>query len=70
VASMTPRARYRALNEQVMRLRHGRPLRLDIEGVDTLHLEHDDVMLEAPPRLFRFTFRSNRTKRRLFTTPR
>ncbi len=47
VASMTPRARYRALNEQVMRLRHGRPLRLDIEGTDALHLEHDDVMLEA-----------------------
>ena len=47
VASMTPRARYRALNEQVMRLRHGRPLRLDIEGIDALHIEHDDVMLEA-----------------------
>ncbi len=47
VASMTPRARYRALNEQVMRLRHGRPLRLNIEGADALHIEHDDVMLEA-----------------------
>ena len=46
-ASMTPRARYQALNEQVMRLRQGRPIRLAIEGADSLRLEHGDVMLEA-----------------------
>ncbi|EXJ13289.1 glutamate--cysteine ligase family protein [Imhoffiella purpurea] len=44
---MTPRERYRALNEQVFALRHGRPLRLLIEGRDRLDLEWDDVMLEA-----------------------
>lgn len=44
---MSNMARYRALNEQVLRLRQGRPLRLDIQGHDHLHTEHGDVMLEA-----------------------
>lgn len=43
------RPRYYALNEQVQRLRQGRPVRFDIEGNDGQHLrtQHDDVMLEA-----------------------
>ena len=44
---ITPRERYRALNEQVFALRHGRPLRLLIEGRDRLELTWHDVMLEA-----------------------
>ena len=44
---MTPRARYRALNEQVFALRHARPLKLRIEGRDGLELTWHDVMLEA-----------------------
>lgn len=47
LASMSPLQRYRALNEQVLRMRHGAPLRLCIEGRDTLVSEHRDVMLEA-----------------------
>jgi gamma-glutamyl:cysteine ligase YbdK (ATP-grasp superfamily) len=47
LAFMTPRERYRALNEQVFALRHGRPLRLLIEGRDRLELTWHDVMLEA-----------------------
>ncbi len=41
--------RYRALNQQVQRQRHGRPTRLDIEGPAGTHLRaiHHDVMLEA-----------------------
>jgi hypothetical protein len=41
--------RYRALNQQVLRQRHGRPVRLDIAGGDgaRLQLAHTDVMLEA-----------------------
>lgn len=39
--------RYRALNDQVMQHRKGRPMRLDIRGRDHLQLEHGDVMLEA-----------------------
>ncbi|NEV63159.1 glutamate--cysteine ligase [Thiorhodococcus minor] len=44
---MTPRERYRALNEQVFALRHERPLKLLIEGRDRLELTWHDVMLEA-----------------------
>lgn len=49
LANVSDRARYRALNTQVLRQRHGRPIRLDIVGDDgtELHCEHHDVMLEA-----------------------
>ena len=47
LASMSPMQRYRALNEQVQRLRHGAPVRLGIEGVERLASTHRDVMLEA-----------------------
>lgn len=46
-ANMSDSGRYRALNEQVLRQRHGRAIRLDIEGVERLASEHRDVMLEA-----------------------
>jgi hypothetical protein len=41
--------RFRALNQQVLRQRHGRPVRLDIDGANgsRLQLAHTDVMLEA-----------------------
>ncbi len=45
--SMTPRERYRALNQQVFALRHGRPLKLLVAGRDRLELVWYDVMLEA-----------------------
>ncbi len=45
--TMSPLERYHALNEQVLRLRHGRPLHLDIEGHDHLVTTHSDVMLES-----------------------
>ncbi len=44
--NITPRPRYHALNEAVVRMRNG-PLRLLIEGTDELHIEHESVMLEA-----------------------
>ncbi len=47
VAHMTPRERYRALNDRILALRHERPLTLDIQGRDRLVLEWHDVMLEA-----------------------
>ncbi len=49
LANMSDRARYRALNQQVRHMRHGRPNCLDIDGPqgEHLHSEHDDVMLEA-----------------------
>ncbi len=44
--SMTPRARYKALNRALCAMREG-PYDLNIMGVDELNLTHDNVMLEA-----------------------
>ena len=46
-ANMSDQKRYRALNEQVLRLREGRPLELDISGREHLKVAHNSVMLEA-----------------------
>ena len=45
--NMSSVRRYFALNQQVMRLRRGRPLKIQIEGRDRLQVEHRDVMLES-----------------------
>lgn len=45
--TMSSMVRYQALNDQILRLRRGRPLRLEIHGDDRLSVEHHDVMLEA-----------------------
>ncbi len=47
LANMSPLKRYEALNEQVLRLRGGRPLQLDIQGRDSLRIEHANLMLES-----------------------
>jgi hypothetical protein len=47
LANMSRLKRYQALNSQVLRLREGRPIELDIEGRDSLKLQHEDVMMEA-----------------------
>ncbi|HXY34927.1 MAG TPA: glutamate-cysteine ligase family protein, partial [Planctomycetaceae bacterium] len=47
IANMSRLHRYKALNEQVLRLRQGRPIRLAISGHETLVAEHRDVMFEA-----------------------
>lgn len=39
--------RYRALNEQIMRLRKGKALRFDIAGREHLEMVQTDIMLEA-----------------------
>jgi len=39
--------RYYALNEQVLKLRQGRPFQLDIHGHDILRTTQNDVMLES-----------------------
>lgn len=44
---MSPLQRYRAINEQVFRLRRGAPIELDIDGTEHLVHRHEDVMLEA-----------------------
>ena len=45
--NMSDLKRYRALNEQVLRLREGRPLELDIHGREHLKTTHQSVMLES-----------------------
>jgi hypothetical protein len=47
LANMSELKRYRALNEQVLRLRDGAPLALEIHGREHLNIEHKDVMLES-----------------------
>jgi hypothetical protein len=49
LGNLSDRARYRALNQQALRQRHGRAVALDIAGPDGRHLrsQHRDVMLEA-----------------------
>lgn len=47
VTNMSQKVRYRALNEQVLRLRRGSPLVLDVHGRQWLHTVHQDLMLES-----------------------
>jgi hypothetical protein len=54
--NMSHLRRYRALNEQVLRLRQGAPIRLDIRGREHLQHEHGDVMLEAAATSFQLHY--------------
>jgi gamma-glutamyl:cysteine ligase YbdK (ATP-grasp superfamily) len=45
--NMSCMQRYRALNREVLLRRKGKPLVLDINGVEHLHVIHHDVMLES-----------------------
>lgn len=45
--NMSPLQRYAALNKQVLKMRGGSPLRLEIEGLDILKTAHQDLMLES-----------------------
>jgi gamma-glutamyl:cysteine ligase YbdK (ATP-grasp superfamily) len=47
LANMSPLNRYRALNEQIFRLRNGQPISVAIDGRESLHMSHEDVMLES-----------------------
>ncbi len=39
--------RYASLNNKIMEGRDGEPVHLNLHGLDELHVDHDDVMLEA-----------------------
>ena len=47
LGNISPMQRYQALNEQVLHMRNGEPLRIDIRGREHLFISHEDVMLEA-----------------------
>ncbi|MEY6433729.1 glutamate--cysteine ligase [Thioalkalicoccus limnaeus] len=57
LAQMTPRDRYRALNEQILRLRGGTPIQLEIRGQQSIAIEQPDVMLEAAATSFQIHIR-------------
>jgi len=59
LANMSPLHRYHALNEQVLRQRGGRPLELNVTGNDSLHLTHNDVMLESAATSFQIHLKIN-----------
>jgi len=44
--NMSDMNRYRVLNEQILKAR-GKPINLDIVGIEHLKFDHDDVMLES-----------------------
>ncbi len=47
IENLSSMNRYAALNSEILRLRGGRPLQLDIHGKDILRAGNDDVMLES-----------------------
>lgn len=51
--------RYKALNEQIFRMREGRPINLEIEGREKLSTTHFDVMLEAAATSFQVHLKVN-----------
>lgn len=53
---MSTSQRYRALNEQVMEIRNGLPLTLNIRGKDHLNTVHHNVMLEAATTSFQIHY--------------
>jgi gamma-glutamyl:cysteine ligase YbdK (ATP-grasp superfamily) len=57
LANMSPLQRYRAINTQILHQRQGRPVQLDIQGIEHLHHQHADVMLEAATTSFQIHLR-------------
>ncbi|MEK4033843.1 hypothetical protein WOC76_14790 [Methylocystis sp. IM3] len=58
LGNMSPLNRYYALNSEVLRMRGGRPLRVDILGREHLVSEHRDLMLEAATTSFQVHLKS------------
>ncbi len=56
---MSPLVRYRALNEQMLRLRQSQPIRLQIQGREVLNTVHDDLMVEAAATSFQVHLQVN-----------
>ena len=58
LANISDSMRYRALNEQVLLQRAGRPLHIRIDGRELLDIRHPDVMLEAATTSFQIHLQS------------
>jgi hypothetical protein len=62
LGNISKRNRYYALNEQVLKVRGGRPLRLEISGRDRLDLTQLDVMMEAAATSFQLHLQTPATE--------
>jgi len=59
LANMSNMVRYRALNREVLARRQGKPMTLDINGVEHLRVVHQDVMLESAATSFQVHIQIN-----------
>ena len=59
LANMSKMKRYRALNREVLHQRKGKPLVLDINGVEHLKVTHRDVMMESAATSFQIHLQVN-----------
>jgi len=57
LSNMSDMNRYRALNKQILRAR-GKPIHLEICGLETLKLDHHDVMMESAATSFQIHLQS------------
>lgn len=62
LANMSRMERYRALNREVLTRRKGKPLVLDINGVQHLKVTHYDVMLESAATSFQIHMQVNQAQ--------
>lgn len=62
LANMSGMQRYRALNREVLSRRKGKPLVLDINGVQHLKVTHFDVMLESAATSFQLHLQVNQAQ--------
>ena len=61
LANMSSMKRYQALNRAVLQRRKGKPLVLDINGVEHLRVSHRDVMLESAATSFQLHTQVNQS---------
>jgi len=61
LANMSSMKRYQALNRAVLQRRQGKPLVLDINGVEHLRVTHRDVMLESAATSFQLHTQVNQS---------
>ena len=59
LGNMSQMKRYRALNREVIHRRRGKPLTLDINGLEHLKVTHRDVMLESAATSFQIHIQIN-----------
>lgn len=57
VEYLTDEDRYHALNEQILRMRAGKPIEFKIDGIESVKVSHSDIMLESAATSMQVHFR-------------